>query len=138
MTQKEILIIGAYHFMEERHIDHYSEKSQMQIEMLLDNLSEFKPEKIAIEAPYQCQQSISKAYKSIELADFCKTNEMKTTTIGQLEIQGNLYPIDYNNEAVQLGFRLGKKMKHTDVNAIDYLVEYNSDFELMNHLNQRH
>lgn len=44
---------------------------------------------------------------------------MQNKTLGKICMFGQRCPITYNNEAVQIGCRLGKTLKHSKIYAID-------------------
>jgi hypothetical protein len=44
---------------------------------------------------------------------------MQTDNLGTIEMYGNTYPITYNNESIQIGYRLGKLLNNDKIYAID-------------------
>lgn len=52
---------------------------------------------------------------------------MEATQLGEVEFGGQGYPITYDNEAVQIGYRLAKTLGHDDVYAIDADVTLETD-----------
>lgn len=118
----EILLLGSFHFFEQNDIDFYSAKIQGELQELVYKLSKFNPDKIIIEAPIHSQQTITETYASISLEDFSNYEKMKTSLLGYINFAGDKYPITYNNESIQIGFRLAKMLKKDNVYAIDYIT----------------
>lgn len=129
-NKTQILLLGSSHFMEDENLDLYTNEVQEKINDLVMRLSDFKPEKIAVEAPYQAQDAINSAFQNVTISDFYDMSKMKNTVIGQLKIDGNTYPISFTNEAIQIGFRLGKILNHKTIYAVDYFINYAGDDEI--------
>ena len=114
----EILLVGTFHFMASS-IDFYSSKIQTELDTLVRKMSAFCPDVIAVEAAVNAQKSVNLAYNKLKLADFQDSNKMRTETLGEICMFGQKHPITYNNEAIQIGLRLGKLLNHDKVYAID-------------------
>ena len=99
----QVMILGTYHFanpgldyVKSELDDHLSEKRQKQIAEVVERLAEFKPTKIAIEAPPEAKspQANYEAYLKGEY-----------TLVA--------------NESEQIGFRLAKQFGHAKLHQID-------------------
>lgn len=104
--QAEVMILGVYHFhnpnqdyVKSDYDDHLSEKRQKQIAEVLTSLAQFKPTKIALEAPPEAV-NIQQDY-----ANYLK-GAYKLTA----------------NEREQLGFRLAQQLGHPQVYLVDHLI----------------
>ncbi len=125
----EILLVGTFHFMESS-IDFYSSEIQNELDLMTRNLLAFNPDVIAIEAAVSAQECVDESYKIFDLADLQSRNKMQNQTLGEICMFGQTYPITYDNEAIQIGFRLGKMARHSKVYAIDEDIIIN--MEVMN------
>lgn len=99
-----VAILGTFHFQSnvdaykrKHHVDISSEKTQKEIQELLDHLKRFQPTKIALEAPIKRQQTLDSLYQ-----------EYRT---GTFEL-----PVP---EMYQLGFRLAKQLGHPHIYGVD-------------------
>jgi len=114
----EIILLGTFHFMETP-IDFYSDKIQNELNLLAKKLVSFHPDATAVEAAISAQKCIDEAYKIFDLEDLQDKNKMQNQTLGEIHIFGQTVPITYDNEALQIGFRLGKMTGHSKIYAID-------------------
>ncbi len=114
----EILLLGTFHFLESD-LDFYSNETQSQLENLTQKLLRFCPDTIAVEATVNSQLTIDTTYKMFDLSDLKNYDKMKTTTLGTINMFGDTYPITYNNELIQIGYRLGKLLQLNNIYAID-------------------
>lgn len=114
----EILLLGTFHFMESS-IDFYSPESQEEFSILTKKIQRFCPDTIAVEAAKHSQKYIDISYNKFCLEDLKNMDKMICETLGEIYMFGDFYPITYNNEAVQIGYRLGKELSHSNIYAID-------------------
>ena len=114
----EILLLGSFHFLESS-IDFYSSEIQNELDLITRKLLTFNPAVIAVEAAAKAQEYIDKSYEIFDLMDLQDTNKMQNETLGEIYMFGQKYPITYNNESIQIGYRLGKMLAHSKVYAID-------------------
>ena len=114
----EILLLGTFHFMESS-IDFYSDEIQNELNLLAKKLLSFHPDAIAVEAAAHAQKCIDEAYIIFDLEDLQDRNKMQNPALGEINMFGQTCPITYDNEALQIGFRLGKMAGHSKVYAID-------------------
>lgn len=114
----EILLLGTFHFMESS-IDFYSSEIQNELSLMAGKLSAFNPDAIAVEAAVNAQKCVDESYEIFNLADLQNRNKMQNEILGEICMFGQTYPITYNNESVQIGYRLGKMLEHNKVYAID-------------------
>ena len=100
-----IVFLGLFHFKDagldsykpQHAIDVYSEKTQKEIEDIVDRLSDFAPTKIAVERKWQSDAQLQEQYDA-----YLK---------GSFELPAN--------ELYQIGFRLAKKLGHKKVYPVD-------------------
>lgn len=114
----EILLLGSFHFLESS-IDFYSSEIQNELDLITRKLLTFNPAVIAVEAAAKAQEYIDKSYEIFDLMDLQDRNKMQNETLGEIYMFGQKYPITYNNESIQIGYRLGKMLAHSKVYAID-------------------
>lgn len=114
----EILLLGTFHFMESS-IDFYCDEVQNELDLLARKLLSFNPDTIAIEAAVSTQMRVDESYKKFSLKDLQNRNKMKNETLGDICVFGEIHPITYNNESIQIGYRLGKMLELHKICAID-------------------
>ena len=114
----EIFLLGTFHFME-RDWDVYSSSNQREIREFVQCLAKFRPDAIAVEGAVHQQAVIDSAYARVSPDDFENESLMRTTTLGEITLFGQTVPITWNNECIQIGFRLGKMLNLPRVHAID-------------------
>lgn len=119
--QTEVLLLGTFHFRETNDIDFSSSKIQQQIQNMVEKISKFNPDKILIEAPINFQEDVSEIYNSVPNDYFQNFERMRMTTLGSIDIYGDVCPITYNDEIVQVAFRLAKMLGKNKVYPIDYV-----------------
>lgn len=126
----EILLLGTFHFME-RPIDFYSDEIQNELDLLAGKLLSFDPDTIAVEAAVSAQMQVDESYRKFSLKDLRNKNKMESETLGDICMYGETHPITYNNESIQVGYRLGKLLELDKIYAIDDDSILN--MEVMNH-----
>lgn len=114
----EILLLGTFHFMESS-FDFYTDKVQDELDDLTKKLLEFHPDTVAVEAAIHQQEAVSESYQKFNLKDLKNPEKMRSETLGNIHMFGQTCPITYNNEAIQIGYRLGKLLNLDDIYAID-------------------
>ena len=122
----DILLLGTFHFMESPK-DFYSDDMQNELDVLTKKLLQFNPDTIAVEAAINAQLCVDKSYEKFCLTDLQDRNKMQSETLGKIIMYGETCPIRYNNEAVQVGYRMGKILGLTKVYAIDEDISFNED-----------
>lgn len=65
-----VLMVGTYHFLEQRNADLYSPRVQDELDAIVAGLARFRPERVAVEAPVGSQQAVSESYRSVAVGDF--------------------------------------------------------------------
>ena len=114
----EILLLGTFHFMESS-FDFYTDKVQDELDDLTKKLLEFHPDTVVVEAAMHQQEVVSESYQKFNLKDLRNPEKMRSETLGNIHMFGQTCPITYNNEAIQIGYRLGKLLNLDDIYAID-------------------
>ena len=110
LNKAQVMILGSYHFgnggehlINVEVADVMSDKKQLEIIEVIDKLSKFKPNKIAVEAKVTSAKELNNDY-----IEYCSNNS---------EIKSNI--IGHRNEIVQLGFRLANRLDHSKIYPID-------------------
>ena len=114
----EILLLGTFHFMGSS-FDFYTDKVQDELDDLTKKLLEFHPDTVAVEAAMHQQEVVSESYQKFNLKDLRNPEKMRSETLGSIHMFGQTCPITYNNEAIQIGYKLGKLLNLDDIYAID-------------------
>lgn len=114
----DILLLGSFHFLQtEKNL--YAPELQAELEILAREILRFSPDAVAVEAAAHQQEAVSAAYRKFDLSDLQDTQKMRTETLGNINMFGRELSITYNNETIQIGFRVAKQMCCADVYAID-------------------
>jgi len=116
MTQ--IFLMGTFHF-KYSDIDFYTDDAQQQLRELNERLAKFKPDAVTIEAAAHAQDAVDTSYQKFLLDDLSNYEKMRSETLGNINIWGDTYPIAYNNESIQVGYRLGKTLGLDKIHAVD-------------------
>lgn len=111
--QIEVMVLGVFHMsnpgQDEYNIDAddvRNAKRQDELEDLAARLALFQPDLIATEVSYKSQDRLDSLYQQVPMDSLLKK---------------------YANEAIQVGFRLGKRLGHERVYAIDYRQRLGND-----------
>ncbi len=116
----EIILVGTFHYP--GRFDIFSDDVQNQIDAFTARLASFYPNKIAVEFPYIMQNELDKLYK---LSD--KYSFGENIVYSNIERYGSISPFKSENEIVQIGFRLGKKLNHDKIYGIDEDIELSEE-----------
>lgn len=122
----EILVLGTFHFLESP-MDVFSEAAQEELDSLVRKFLPFQPDAVAVEAAIGAQAYLDRSYEAFRLEDLQNPKKMQTETLGEIELFGQMHPILYKNEAVQIGYRLAKQLGHPKVYAVDEDMALNMD-----------
>lgn len=114
----EILLFGTFHFQESR-FDFYTKETQNELKKLIKSILKFSPDVIAVEWAVSQQAAIDESYAKLSLSDFDDFEKMKKTTLGNIRMFGDMIPIRYTNETVQVAYRLGKELGLERIYGID-------------------
>ena len=100
IADRKVLVIGTFHFNKKM----LSAQKQQEIDALLNQLENYQPTKIVLEwEPKRLQE----------------TNQLYTSYLN------NSFQInDKHNEVYQLGFKLGKRLKHDSIYLFDNQTEF--------------
>jgi len=108
MTQ--VFILGSLHFNQDG-ADFFTESSQHQLRILNDKLVEFAPDVVCVEVPSQEQDTLDAIYASLPIDVFSDYETMRNDSS------------TYQDEAVQIGMRLGKTLDFGKIYAIDETLD---------------
>jgi hypothetical protein len=113
----EVMILGTFHFAypnldrikieEKDQLDFTSPKRQKEIELLVEQIAQFKPTKIAVELKTWSQSKVDSLYR---------------------EYLNDNYELPIN-ESYQIGFRLAKLLKHERIYCVDAWGNINDYFD---------
>ncbi len=118
----EIFLLGTFHFRESK-IDFFTKEAQDELKQLIKRISRFSPDAVAVELAAGQQSAIDKSYAELKLSDFDDFEKMKTDILGNITMFGQIKPIRYSDESVQVGYRLGKELGLERVYGIDEDIE---------------
>ncbi len=120
----EVAIVGTFHFPDR--FDIFSEKTQKEIGDFVGEMAKWRPDAVAIELPKREQKKLDAFYQSFSAKDTAALHSYgKITTYGH---EGELTTL---NEAVQVGFRLAKKLGHPQIYGIDEDMELSDELAAM-------
>lgn len=114
----DILLLGSFHFNDSK-ADLYSSEVQEELSRLAQTLIRFSPDAVAVEWAAHQQAAVSTAYQKFRLCDLENADKMRMETLGEIQMFNRINPIQYNNEAIQIGFRIARMRELPDVYAID-------------------
>lgn len=114
----DILLLGSFHFKDSK-TDFYSSEAQEELSRFTQALMRFSPDAVAVELAAHQQTVVSAAYQKFNLCDLQNADKMGAETLGEIQMFNRMTPIRYNNEAVQIGFRIAKMQGLSEVHAID-------------------
>jgi len=114
----QILLLGSWHFRENGDLL-YTEDVQRQLRDINARLAEFSPDAVAVEAPPREQAAADSSYAKFSLDDLDDFEKMRTGSLGRITMFGETHDITYDNEAVQIGYRLGKTLGLGRIHAVD-------------------
>lgn len=124
--KKEILLIGTFHFdnpgldaSKLKTLDIKSAPVQKEIDSIVATIAKFHPDKIMVEYPYQDQGKLDKIYSDY-LAD------------------ETLSGINDKSEIYQIGFKSGKALKLSKIDAIDYRMNLKGTDSVMKVMQTTH
>lgn len=132
--QVQVLFLGTYH-MDNRGLDEvnveaddvFAPDRQAELETLTDRLAEWKPERIAVEWPYDWQESVDSLYEEYR-------NGTRTYDDREDVDLGSVFDAEVScrSEVVQVGFRLADELGHDRVYPIDHPMDAaNEDLEAL-------
>lgn len=116
MTQ--VFLMGTFHFRESE-MDFFTDDMQSQLRDINARLMAFQPEAIALEMAAHAQDAVDASYEKFSLDDVTDYPKMRTEALGTISMWDGTHPIAYKNEAVQIGYRLGKTLGLDGLHAID-------------------
>jgi len=106
----QILLLGSFHF-HESNFDFFTDDAQLQLHKLCESIAKFAPDVVAVESLVSAQKDVDKSYTSLNIDDFDDYDKMKSNLLGGI--------YSYQNEIVQLGYRVGKMLNLDKIYAID-------------------
>lgn len=125
----EILLFGCFHFAQSG-LDLFGPKAQEELAALAGRLARFAPDAIALEAAAHEQAVIDRAYARFRPERLREGAGLAGESLGAIRMFGQEHPMTYDNEVIQLGFRLGKELGLPGVFAVDEDMEMDgSPFE---------
>jgi len=110
--KKKVLLIGTFHYnnpgtdvAKTKAFNVLDKESQNQLEQIAEKISEFNPNKVFVEWPFEEQKKLDSLYKLYSEDTYFK---------------GSLSDFYRKSEIFQLAFRFSKKNKLESLNAVDY------------------
>ena len=119
--RSEVLLLGSFHFAQvaKESFDIARAQEQEEIKEICRRIKKFQPSAIAVEAAAHEQAVIDAAYAQFNLSDLEDGDKMRSKSLGTIRMYGEEHPIGYDNEVIQIGFRLGKSLGLSQVFAVD-------------------
>ncbi|MCH5274073.1 MAG: hypothetical protein J1E35_10395 [Lachnospiraceae bacterium] len=114
----DVLLLGSFHFKDSKK-DFYSFETQEELNSLAQTLLRFSPDAVAVESAAHQQAAVNAAYQKFSLCDLQNADKMRNETLGEIQMFNNIGPLRYNNETVQIGFRIAGMQGLSEVYAID-------------------
>lgn len=114
----DILLLGSFHFKDSKR-DFYSLEIQEELNRFAKTLLRFSPNAVAVESAAHQQDAINAAYQKFSLCDLQNADKMRTETLGEIQMFNNISPLRYNNETIQIGFRIARMQGLPQVYAVD-------------------
>ncbi len=112
----EIILLGTFYF--EGRSDIFPDSSQAELDTFTDKLALLKPTKIAVEMPKKRQETLNSLYDTFDPATVGEEKAYFKTEVDSFFS---------SNEVVQVACRLGKKLNHTKLFAVDEPVELSDE-----------
>lgn len=122
----DILLLGSFHFKDSGR-DFYSSEAQEELNDFVQSLLRFSPDAVAVEWAAHQQSAVSSAYQKFSLSDLQDADKMRAETLGEIQMFNRVSPLCYNNEAVQIGFRMARMQGLSEVYAIDHDSEIDGE-----------
>ncbi|MEQ9660802.1 DUF5694 domain-containing protein [Fulvivirga sp.] len=109
IAKVKVMVVGTYHFAQEKDRNELSQENQKQINKIIDALSEFKPTKVIIEMRPEFKKRYSQMYSKY------KASQLSIDTLA--------------NEIFQLGFKTAHKMNHDSIYFFDNQPDFIGSLE---------
>ncbi|WP_423746344.1 DUF5694 domain-containing protein (plasmid) [Haladaptatus sp. SPP-AMP-3] len=130
--QVQVMVLGTYHMdnpgLDEVNVDAddvLADRRQAELRDLVTRVSEWEPDVVAVERPYDRNESINDRYREYRSGDRTYDRE---ETFPASHSERNELTTECRSEIVQVGFRLADHLDHDGVAAIDeYPDEPDSD-----------
>lgn len=114
----KILLLGTFHFKQKGgHLididsgDITTDKRQRELKEVLEKLEAFKPNKIVVEGKQEKAKELSELF-----SQYCEKGSIESNNL-----------LSFENEIVQIAFRLGKKLNHKYIYPVDVPVDLPDD-----------
>lgn len=132
--QVQVMLLGTFHMdnpgLDEVNVeadDVLAPERQVELETLTDQLAAWKPERIAIEWPYEWQDGVDSLYEEFRSGERAYGDDEGIDLDSLFDAE-----VTCRNECVQIGFRLAARLEHERVYPIDDpTVVSNADFEAL-------
>ena len=117
------MLLGTYHMdnpgLDEVNVDAddvLADDRQAQLEALAERLTEWNPDRIAVERPYDNVEAVNSLYESYRTGEYAYDRE---ETFPAPHPMRNDDESECRSEVVQVGFRLADRLNHSHVVPID-------------------
>ena len=108
----EIILLGTFHYSGREDI--FTESMQSEIDSFTDMLTSLQPTKIALELPRRYQNDLDSFYNL-----FQPLHLVQKTSLGTYQAYNQSIEYASDNERIQIGFRLARKLNHSKIYAVD-------------------
>lgn len=135
--QVEVMLLGVYHMdggvdeLETDIDDVLSDDCQRELRTLVDTLTEWNPDLVAVERPHERSDRVNELYEDYRTGERAYDEESEIDPPHPARSESNT---ECRSEVVQLGYRLADQMGHDHVAPVDYTAydlidrEYDDEF----------
>ena len=122
-TQVEVLLLGVYH-MDNPQLDRYNVEPddvlashrQAELQTLAERLADFDPERVAVERPYDKDETLNEQYERYQTGAWAYDEEVAFESVHPMRDDPTA---ECRSEVVQVGFRLADRLNHDQIYPID-------------------
>ncbi|MEO1654612.1 MAG: DUF5694 domain-containing protein, partial [Bacteroidota bacterium] len=105
----QVMVLGTYHFHQEKMIDELSPENQEEIKKVINQLALFKPHKVFIEKTPSQSEKYNQAY--------------------QAYLRGTFTIEQRSNEIFQIGFKMARTLQHQKIFLFDNQTPFTGSLE---------
>lgn len=117
-----IILMGTFHFP--GNLDIYSLEIQEELECIVTEIAKLKPNKIALEMPYNLQSELDAFFDKFNFNMIADSNNFH---LGDMMRRGQKSSYCYDNEIVQIGFRLATMLGISSIYGVDVDIEMSDE-----------
>lgn len=127
------MLLGTYH-MDNPGLDEFNLKAddvlapkrQEELRNLTNRLADWRPDRIAVERPYERQEDVNSLYERFRSGERRYDRRPSDSTADFRELESDAEG-EIRSEVVQVGFRLADELNHDEVYAIDAPMDISNE-----------